>query len=823
MATQLLASTGNLSGGVFVTCNSTAELDSETGTTAPTTSPVASSAFTPGVITVAGVAIKLATRVGSPTGTITVELYNSTGSLSIASTTINVSDLPASGNGWQYFKFGSSVTLLGVTNYVIRVSTSSSAQCTLYRDSTAANWSRQLVTTTGPGGAPSAGDKLIICGDLTGAGTSNAHTLTWDDTANTSYGTTALIQSITINNGGTLTMGASASTAYTMKFAGILACYGGGTYNLGKVGTPIPSTSTVTVLFDQTANVDSGIVINGGTWVGRGNSLTTVWDRLAVDAAASATSLTTVSSTGWLNGDVLAFSSTTTNSSQAESKALTAGASGTTLTIAALTNAHSGTNNANGDIRCEVGNLTRNVKITGTSTTFQGYILCAGNSVIDIQYVEFTQLGSGSGNKRGIDLVLGTTGTVNFQFNSIHDFIVSASQGLNLSAASGTNHTLSNNVFYNTASNCLNIAATSQVHTIDSNLFIRSSTADNINLNDIGCTFTNNYSTSSAIAGATVFEQSATLGTFSGNVFHSNSAAGANLNATGSGTFLNCRVWRNNSNTGGVLLQAQNGAPNNITIDGLIAFGNATAGVGTATGLVSGWLTITNSTFNAGVTLVQPQGLSFFGCLSVLNIENTTFGGTNTFSAGDITLQNIGFFQIYCRNVLMASTTEVVNPSNMRIGSFVSSEKHDQTAGNHKTWSQYGLATIDTTIFNTASPSLRLTPVSATNKLESGPALRGWKIAVANGQTLTPTVFIRKSVVGDGTAYNGNQPRLIVRKNTAIGISADTVLATYSSAAGSWNSISGTTVSATDDGTMEFIIDCDGTTGWINIDDLTVA
>lgn len=74
-----------------------------------------------------------------------------------------------------------------------------------------------------------------------------------------------------------------------------------------------------------------------------------------------------------------------------------------------------------------------------------------------------------------------------------------------------------------------------------------------------------------------------------------------------------------------------------------------------------------------------------------------------------------------------------------------------------------------------------------------------------------------------GDTYSGNQPRLIVRRNTTVGITDDTVLDTAAAAAGNWEQLSGTTIAATHDGVMEFIIDCDGFEGWINVDDLTTS
>jgi hypothetical protein len=132
---------------------------------------------------------------------------------------------------------------------------------------------------------------------------------------------------------------------------------------------------------------------------------------------------------------------------------------------------------------------------------------------------------------------------------------------------------------------------------------------------------------------------------------------------------------------------------------------------------------------------------------------------------------------------------------------------------------KHGDKTGDTTIFNTAAPSERLAPTSATIKLPSGSRIA----AVNNGATLTVSVYIRKSAAGDGAAYNGNQPRLILARNDALGITANTVLATYTGGTGSWAQITGTTAAVTDDGALEFYVDCDGTLGWINIDDWSVV
>jgi hypothetical protein len=111
-----------------------------------------------------------------------------------------------------------------------------------------------------------------------------------------------------------------------------------------------------------------------------------------------------------------------------------------------------------------------------------------------------------------------------------------------------------------------------------------------------------------------------------------------------------------------------------------------------------------------------------------------------------------------------------------------------------------------------------MTPSFSTIKLYHSPK----KINIANGKTCKVSVWVRKSVIGDGVAYNGSQPRLIVKANPALGSNSDVVLATASASSGTWELLTGTTTAVTDNGVLEVLVDCDGTTGWINVDDWSV-
>ena len=49
------------------------------------------------------------------------------------------------------------------------------------------------------------------------------------------------------------------------------------------------------------------------------------------------------------------------------------------------------------------------------------------------------------------------------------------------------------------------------------------------------------------------------------------------------------------------------------------------------------------------------------------------------------------------------------------------------------------------------------------------------------------------------------------------------MLDTMTAAVGTWEQLTGTTAAASQDGVFEFFVDLDGTAGWINVDDWSVA
>ena len=803
MSTLISMATGNwTAAGTWNLADATSELDSEAGSTATTTSFVASANFTPGAITTDAVAVKFASRSASPTGTFTVELFNSTGALSVAQVVVNISDLPLSG-GWVVFPIGSTL-LIAATNYQVRVKSSTSGQATVYRNATAGNWSRQLRTTTTQ--APVAGDKLIVAGEHTGAGTGNDFTVTMDETAATIYGAVAFPQSVTVNKRAILRYGTTAATNYYLKMKGKLKVFSNGEFNIGTTGTPMPATSSAKLEFDSTAAVDSGLEIGSeGIYTAQGNALT--YDRayLAANAAVAATALTTDVSTGWLSGDEVAFAPTERTVAQYEKRTLSANAVGTAFSVTAgLTYAHDGTTFAKG----EVINLTRNVKVYGASSTLTGFISVAATASVDIDWAQHYFLGNATAATSAFAVSTTTGGSFNLQNSSIHDCTIATTSMIRVLSTVPTGITISNNVFYNSSYICVYFSGTGNTPgtiTLDNNWLIAGQYGLYF-VNASGVVTDNRLSgfTASGILYSGAYY--GPFGTFSDNVAHAN-ATGIFFTSVNDGTASNITAFRNTS------FGFEANSCTRMTFGTADIKGNTTGNVR----LTSNVDCVFNAfTLNGEASYVTSYGM-YIGGYNVNSVMyNSTFGSTQAHNAADLVPTGQTSNMIFHKTVFSSSTEYGLSIN--RPGALYQSQDHQNTVGNNKIVKYEGVISRDNTIFNSASPSIRMAPAVSNIKLISP----SFTTAVASGNTVTVSVAVRKSVVGDGTAYNGNQPRLIVKANPAAGITADTVLDTMSVAAGSWETLSGVTAAVTENTRLEFVIDCDGTAGWVNADDAAV-
>ena len=766
-----------------------------------------------------GVLLQISKNGASGTTTFSVALSDDNGVTATREVTINNSDILGStlGNhrGWVYFKFATPLTGDGGTDYRVGVKSSSSGSMIVWRSGTAADWTRLLKTTTTA--APAAGDNLVIVGENTGGGTGNDITIVFNNTATTDFGF------VHVGTRGILTCENSAATAYYFKISGDFEVQTGGTVNFGSSGTPIQSTSSFTLWLDCVSAGDFGLIIKqDGTFNYYGNPKGTQFSKLTANLSAGNTVVTVASTSGWLTGDVLVFPSTVRSASpvaQREYGTILTVDSATQVTLTSgLSFAHAGVS----PTQAHIGNLTRNCVLRGGSaaSNVNTYIRQAG--VMNLDSVEIYSIGTGAAPKRGIELehTTGNAGTTLINRCSlIHAH--NSSSFFWAGTSTGANWTITNNVVVGGTNFPAGLAAVSQTGpwTFTDNLLngVGSNTC-----NDTDGTFSRNVICNCSSFGLQLSDNGPNnVLVMEDNESYCNGGVGfqfANV-APVNGVQFSCvrlKSWRNNSY--GINLTGVAG----ITFDNGLVFGN-THGISLSSQGDTADCIFKDFTFCSDTTYTQTAGLWMVsGTFQRIYFESCSFGVVSGIYAAhtyDILCSNTpGVCEIYLTNTILASSTEVSGTSSgFYQNSFISSQKHDQVSGNHKTWKRTGIISIDTTIYDT-TPSERLTPNSATSKLESGCHF----VAVDSGGAVTPSVKVRKSVVGDGAAYNGNQPRLIVKKNVAAGITVDTVLATATNAAnGAWETLSGTSPTVTDDAVLEFIIDCDGTTGWVNVDSFT--
>lgn len=813
MSLLISAATGDFTAAAtWKVADTTMLLDTYALSTAASGTYQASLGATPGAITIDGYGVNLLSRIAAPVGTFFVELYNATDALSVSVTQVNVSDLSVEG-GWHICAI-SPITLLAGKSYTIRVKCSTASEVTVLRDATANNWARLLRTTTTA--APAAGYNMIVAGEHTGVGAFSSFVVTMNNTASTIFGTvSATIPALRVCNKGSLPWATAASTNYLLKLAGYMWVDGGGTHTIGTSGTPMPVTSTATLEFNVATNVDSGLEVhNAATFTAYGSQLRTVNRALlAADASAGSTVLTTSVALDAKAGDRIVIGPTNRTITEAEVFVLGVDTVGTTLTLpSGLLYNHSGST----DRQAEIINLTRNVVIKGSTTSLCGYVYAKNGAVVNCTNTEFTMLGSATTNRRGITVET-ISPIANFTNCSFHTYFVTAASAYGVTAnLANSGYTAVNCDFYDAGylANYFALTPAAATSLLDNNWIIGRGMASSygILVSTANVTATNNRVAGVANSANFATTVASVMGDISNNIIHSSTngfTLSGIINSSGTGN----RVWR----TGGQAVSLVN--CNNCVYAFVESVGNVTSSLNmngnrrcrVKLGVAKG---------ETGFT--QPYGVYIAGPNPESIVYDSVFGaagapGSN--STGDIVTTAL-YADLAFQNTQFLSPTELaVSTWNYGIG--YRSEKHQGVAGNNKYVRFEGTMARDTVIYDAGgTASLRMTPTQAAIKFQSEPT---FTTSVISGGTATPSVRVRKSVVGDGTAYNGNQPRLILRANPVAGITSDTVIATAVGAAGSWETLTGTTPAVTEDARLEFIIDCDGTTGWINVDNFTVG
>lgn len=807
-------------------------LNDEAASTVMTTSYVESAPTTPGAITIDGIAVKVARRVASPTGTISVRLAQAAATVAGTEVTINVSDIPygvgiaadSNHNGWIFFKFPAPVLLVVATAYTVSAKCSSASQVHLWRNSTAGNWNRMLRTTTF--GSIVAGDDFHVLGEWTAAATVTTRAVTWDIAAATDFGSTSLVlASVSVGVGGTMTFGVTGSVNHNMRLSGVFDVCVGGALNMGTIGTPCPRDASQQIEFDCAADGDFGLRVFG-TFSGQGLSRiaasTLHYVLLNTDEAIGQTTLGVDGQLSARNGDIVAIASTTRTNADAESVTMGADAGASTLTVGAIAVAHSGTSPTQAEVVC----LNRDVRLISVSSTFMAYVFFADTGVADLDWVEFRYMGHASTvQKRGVEIQT-VTGSFNANKCSIRDF---DNHGFYVTGTAFTGVTITDCVGYKvghqTSSHCcINIATASTAafpcYTLTGNVFISDNTGSGVSINllDFGGVCSNNRVSSGGGAGF-AFGETATpffTGTFSDNLAHSMGTIGFSITAAfNGGVWTNLTVWRCNGTAGfqvGAHIQG-------LTIDGMTLFGNSGANIFFTAAPLD--LTFRDFVSNGDSTFATTNGLQIqltSGVYFRVRIEDGNFGtvsGIKTAHTNDINIVNAAnYCDLYLIDTILASATEILNTAGIIGYSSIYYQRHEGVAtAVRRHYIKLGTVSKDTVTVHTSAVSEKLEPITTGAKLPSSVK----RVAVGSGQSAAMSVWVNK-----GVTYDGASPRLRVKQNSSAGINEATV-DTHAGAAGSFVELQGTVGPVAEDCYLEFFIDTDGTTGQANVADWSAS
>jgi hypothetical protein len=230
-------------------------------------------------------------------------------------------------------------------------------------------------------------------------------------------------------------------------------------------------------------------------------------------------------------------------------------------------------------------------------------------------------------------------------------------------------------------------------------------------------------------------------------------------------------------------------------------------------------LRLLNGTIDGDATYTVGGGITYEalgtqGQFSPLRLEAVTMGGITTHTTADIRLTAgavVG--DIILVNSVLSSTTEISNTDRMYGRSGIHQQRVDGTTAVHQTtYPQFGVVSRDTSVFRSASPSEKLAPSGCSSRLRlrGGPRL----VPITSGTTVSVSCYVRKD-----SSYTGSAARLVQIANTAIGVTADTVLDTHTAAADVWQRLSGTTAAASEDGVCTFVVEVDGSAGAVYVDD----
>lgn len=820
--------------------------------TALTTTSQSSGTFAPGAVSVDAIALKLSDRAaGAATNTLTIVLYDATSSSAVATVNVPVADLPVCSNnngyrgGWMLFSLGGTFALEAGKNYSIRLNLDSTSTAVAFvSGGTTANWAHFERTTTAA--APAAGDDMFVLGLWTASNTWTQFTVTQDQTTSgTVYGANSVAGTAEERQNGlwvgksTVTFPVASNTL--IAIAGRLNVGPSGVVNIGTSASPVQRGFSAIVQFNTQAG--HGITVHdGGTYTMVGESPTSGknvnWTILSADASSGSTASITVDhDTGWTSGSVV-YISTSRPGTGADAAPYTLSADASATTMSFTTGLVASYEGNDGNFPCPAHIILMSygpVVQSDSAARVNDHKLYASATIYlewsKVRYCEWESIactGVYTASHFCIDNTASGGPGVHFDFGGLITGTISVSDVVSVHAASGYHM----RVAPGNGSVCTSASFDSIICISDASgasgasiTWATYAAMRRIRIFGGAPAFTNNNIVSGTVSYPTdMFSGSWAFGTANGSYQTTLSDGVADL------TLSNIV-----SVAGQNFVMGFPGAAARITFKQGVFLANSQAILdGTSAiltdivfdrcvigGLRSASQTMPWVMYLSGSSTL-PHHIKFLGCVysNSYCAPPTSFANLdavgNFATPCDVRIVNVGGNANFTTGVRHASGAFFTKDS------FVSFHKWNEGSGDHRVFKLFptsgATATVprpsmictNLTTGYTAAPCEEMIPVTTGSKLESSVK----RFAVTSGSTASVGVYVQK--VG---TYNGAQPRLVIKRNDSAGYTADTVAATMSTGTGAWESLTTTIAAATDDVVLEVVVDCDGTTGSVYVDD----
>lgn len=858
MAHYLCCATGNLtSSATWRTVDSTAKVtEGGAQATTLTTTSQGTGSFIPGAIEIDAIAIKVFSRAdGTPTNTMTLELYDVTSSSSVVSVAVPVADLPKSTNGsfkragWRLFSLGGNYTLTAGKSYIIRLSlNNTSTAVAIFNNGTAANWQHMLRTTTT--GAPGANDFMWILGLWTASATWTQYTVTMDQTSTSpQYGTGSTVTTPNERSGiavgkSTLTWPTAANSV--LNLCGFLTAFPEGIINIGTTASPIQRGYTATIQFPVASgfgicqHTDSTVSIAGQSSTA---SITKIWTTLVENKSSGSTgSLVVADSTNWTSGSTIYLStSKAVLSGPGQALTMNGPASGTSLPHSgSVTDQYYGSTGSYPypSIVALTASAEYNVVIQTDAATrywlYQGGTdnLASTTASCAISWVRFLrgQVDFTNGyygditvsnfyiDHLGVTLVTQPT----FAFDGLCKGTWSIADIVTINANSYPAYTFAANSSGDVSSMslqniiCINSgggggfnidigpwAAMRQLHARKGSIVLDNTGFTSASTDFLsGSTCIGMYAASGALQFPNNWVPAMTItnGAFVGGT----NSLYFSVGYLDQLKFVNCDIHCATHIIGNTFDFLANLTFDRCRVGGLKEASQAPT-----------WILWPSG------NQARPIRMNFFGCeFSGSHTTQLSSGLYNLQAAGN---QSSGLFDLQAVFNPAGFTALPLgvqsSASYMTSSSFVAALDFN-SIGDNRVWKPgvvSGLAGAevpwigtDSTTYRTAAPSEKLVPKTTASKLESSIK----RFAVTSGSTASVGVYAYRDA-----AYNGNPARLIIKQHNGANYTADTVGATMSTSTGAWEQLTTTIAAVPRDVVLEVCVDCDGTTGSIYLDD----